>query len=313
MRRRRRRGKNIHGWFALNKPRGITSMQAVEKVRRIFKAAKAGHGGTLDPFCEGLLPIGFGEATKTLSFVLEGDKRYICHLRFGMETDSGDLTGGPVWQSDIYPEIHALKEVIPQFTGEIEQVPPAFSAIHVNGVRAHTLARRGESVTLAPRKICIHKIKLRAYDFHEGLAELEVSCSKGSYMRALARDLGRKLSCGAHLVRLERIKTLGFSKEDMVSLEQLQHASAEGESLQNFLFPIDQVLDDIPVLMLSEEEKLRIRQGQQVLTEAVGVPSGLVRLMTEQRHFFALGRLEDRDSGMLRTCRPKRVFNHLND
>ncbi|MEO5338938.1 MAG: tRNA pseudouridine(55) synthase TruB [Magnetococcus sp. MYC-9] len=243
MGRGQRKGVELNGWLVIHKPTGISSAHAVAVVKRLTRAAKVGHGGTLDPFSEGVLPMALGRATKRIASVLGGDKAYHCWIRFGWETDSGDPTGQVTEQTEIVPERAALEAILPQFTGQQQQIPPAYSAIHVGGVRAYELARRGEPVVLEPRTVQIHSVRLEAYQ--EGLAELSVWCGKGTYMRSLARDLGRRLGSLAHLQGLLRTATLGFSLQDAITLEQLSAAVGEGR-LEELLLPVDRVLDDIP-------------------------------------------------------------------
>ncbi|MBF0160925.1 MAG: tRNA pseudouridine(55) synthase TruB [Magnetococcales bacterium] len=240
-----RKGRDLNGWLVMYKPAGITSARAVAMVKRITQAAKVGHGGTLDPFSEGLLPMALGRATKKLTQVLGGDKSYRCWIRFGAETDSGDPTGQVTAEGGPIPELQALEAALLHFVGTQQQVPPAHSAIHVNGVRAYTLARQGESVELPARTVVIHALRLESYS--DGVAEVSVHCGKGTYMRALARDLGRHLGSLAHLQRLMRTATLGFTLEEGITLEQLSQAVAEGR-LDMFLLPVDRMLDDIPAL-----------------------------------------------------------------
>ena len=244
MSRGRHPGREINGWLVIHKPVEMTSARAVAVVKRITQAAKVGHGGTLDPFSEGLLPMALGKATKRLGQVLDGDKSYRCWIRFGSETDSGDPTGRVTERTDQVPDRAALEVALQRFVGTQEQIPPAFSAIHVGGVRAYELARRGEAVVMPPRSVVIHSLDLETYD--AGLAQVFVRCGKGTYMRALARDLGRHLGCLAHLERLLRTGTLGFSLEEGITLERLSQA-VEENSLSLLLLPVDRVLDDIPV------------------------------------------------------------------
>jgi tRNA pseudouridine55 synthase len=222
----------------------MSSAHAVAVVKRLTQAAKVGHGGTLDPFSEGLLPMALGRATKMLAHILEGDKGYRCWIRFGVETDSGDPTGVVTAETAQIPELAQLQAVLHTFLGAQEQVPPAHSALHVGGVRAYELARRGETVVLPPRQVVFHRLELESYA--DGLAQVLVHCSKGTYMRSLARDVGRACGSLAHLQRLLRTETLGFSLEQGITLDQLARAVSQ-EGLETVLLPMDRVLDDIPV------------------------------------------------------------------
>lgn len=303
----KRRGKSIHGWLAIHKDRGMASTRVVERVRVITQAAKAGHGGTLDPFSEGLLPIALGEATKTLVHVLEGEKSYRCWVRFGAETDTCDPTGQVIREGGNIPDAAAVAAALELFRGEIDQVPPNYSAIHIDGERAYEKARRGESFELESRKIMIHDIQLESM---EGVvATIKVRSGKGAYMRALARDLGRHLDCPAHLERLLRTRTLGFSLEEGITLEQLDGMVRE-DRLKEALFPMDRVLDDIPALRLRVDVWHKIKNGQAVWLDAQGYESGTVRLIDPEGRFGALGELAGGSADDIqRLCKLKRLFH----
>ncbi|MBF0447350.1 MAG: tRNA pseudouridine(55) synthase TruB [Magnetococcales bacterium] len=308
MGRRGRKGLPIHGWLAIHKEVGVTSTRVVEAVRIITKADKAGHGGTLDPFSEGLLPIALGEATKTLAMVLEGDKAYRCWVRFGSETDTGDPTGTVTVSGGTPPELEILDQALPHFLGEQDQVPPVYSAIHVDGERAHERVRRGETVEMPTRRVVIHELKLESYE--AGLAQIAVRCGKGTYMRALARDLGRFLQCPAHLERLLRTDTLGFKLEDGVTLDTLADAVRDGR-LNELLYPVDRVLDDIPALRLRVEVWHKIANGQSTWIDAEGCEQAeMVRLFTPEGEFGAVGVLSPASpASPRRLCKPKRLFH----
>ncbi|MBF0173024.1 MAG: tRNA pseudouridine(55) synthase TruB [Magnetococcales bacterium] len=303
----KRRGRPIHGWLAIHKERGMTSTRVVERVRQVTQAAKAGHGGTLDPFSEGLLPVALGEATKTLVHVLEGEKSYRCWVSFGSETDTCDPTGRVIQEGGTIPEPAAIERALGRFVGEIEQVPPVFSAIHVDGERAYEKARRGEIFELEPRKIIIHDIRLEQMD--GPIACIAVRSGKGAYMRALARDLGRFLGCPAHLDRLLRTRTLGFSLEEGVTLERLEALVAE-RRFEEVLFPMDRVLDDIPALRLRVDAWHKVKNGQAVWLDAEGFESGTVRLLNPEGRFAALGELAGGTaSDSRRLCKLRRLFH----
>lgn len=304
---RKRNGQPLHGWLPLNKPPGISSAKAVAVALHVTGAQKAGHGGTLDPFSEGVLPIALGEATKTLSMVLEGDKGYLCWVRFGVETDSGDLTGQVVRESPLRPTREEVSALLPRFTGVLQQVPPMHSAVHVAGERAYELARRGEVVELPPREVTIRSLELEGWE--PDTAVLRVLSSKGTYMRALARDMGQALGCGAHLIRLVRTRALGFVLEEAIGLDELRSAVEEGR-LEEVILPIDRVLDGIPVLRLGEEAWRLLRHGQTVWVEEEGIPSGFVRVQDASGAIRALGELgRERDPFGRRPCRSKRILN----
>ncbi|OSM00357.1 tRNA pseudouridine(55) synthase TruB [Magnetofaba australis] len=312
MGRANKRGRPLHGWLAIHKAPGLTATGVVNRVKRILNAQKAGHGGTLDPFAEGLLPVALGEATKTLGLVLEGDKAYRCTLALGAETDSGDNTGVVIEHSDKRPDEAALKAILPEFIGEIEQVPPAHSAIRIDGERAYKKAHRGETVEMPARSVTIHSIEL--VEFTGNAAVINVECGKGTYMRALARDMGRRLGCFAHLTALLRTRTFGFSLDEAVTLDQLQalvddQAAAGDAASFDFLLPVDRVLDDIPALRLTGDAWRRISNGQTIWLDDVNAPDGAVRLLDPEGRFGAVGELGERDPQGRRKLVSKRRFN----
>ena len=305
---RRRKGKPVHGWVVLDKAAGITSTQAVARVRRVFEAQKAGHGGTLDPLATGLLPVALGEATKTVSYVMEGTKTYRFTLQWGVSTTTDDAEGEVLARSDKRPSEAEILAVLPRFVGEIEQVPPVFSAIKVAGERAYDLARDGEAVELAPRPVVIEDLRLLACEGPD-LAVFEAVCGKGTYMRALARDLGEALETHAHIRILRRIAVGPFTEADAISLESLEalgHSAAAFEHLH----PVEAALDDIPALALTETEAQRLRLGQAVSMLAranreriADLSNGAVICAMAGEKLVALARY---DAGDLR---PVRVLN----
>ncbi len=264
---RRRNGEVVNGWIILDKPLEVTSTQAVGRVRRLFNARKAGHGGTLDPLASGVLPIALGEATKTVGYVMDGVKRYRFTLRWGQATSTDDAEGAVIEESPIRPSAAEIAAVLPQFRGIIEQTPPTFSAIKIAGQRAYDLARSDEAVTLQPRQVRIDDLRLDSQrDDDQGdddRASFLVTCGKGAYMRALARDLGRVLGTCAHVVALRRTAVGPFNEDMAIPLESLE-ALGQGPALNEQLLPIETALDDIPAFALSEAEARRLRCGQTV-------------------------------------------------
>jgi len=261
----KRRGQPVHGWINLDKPLGISSARAVGIVRRVFNAAKAGHGGTLDPLASGILPIALGEATKTVSYAMDGRKSYQFTLKWGAETTTDDAEGDIVTTSDTRPTANEITAILPQFTGLIDQVPPIFSAIKIDGARAYDLARKadggagGPVPELAARPIMIESLSLVTADAQS--ACFKVECGKGAYIRALARDIGRALDSAAHVIDLRRLSVGPFHIDNAISLdflESLTHSSAAFEHLH----PVVSALDDIPALPISEDEASRFRHGQ---------------------------------------------------
>jgi tRNA pseudouridine55 synthase len=259
---RKRRGQPIHGWLVLDKPLGMSSSQAVGAVRRLMDAAKAGHGGTLDPLATGVLPIALGEATKTVAWAMAGRKTYRFTVRWGEARDTDDTEGKVTATSAMRPSRAAIEAALPGFVGTMSQRPPAYSALKVAGERAYDLAREGAAVTLAPRLVDIHGLRLLAVgdDDH---AEFEAVVGKGTYIRALARDLGTSLGSLAHIGALRRLTVGRFREEDAISLENLA-ALGHSAPASGHLLPIETALDDIPALALSEEEAHRLRCGQSV-------------------------------------------------
>jgi tRNA pseudouridine55 synthase len=263
---RRRRGSPVHGWVVLDKPRGITSTQAVARVRGLFDASKAGHAGTLDPLATGVLAVALGEATKTIPFAVEGDKKYRFTACWGEARDTDDAEGKPIACSDVRPtKVHILG-VLPRFVGEIMQVPPAFSAIKVSGERAYDLARDGEAPVLVARSISI--ISARLVDIPDpDHAVFEVECGKGSYIRAWVRDLAQALGTYGYVSELRRLKAGPFSLSAAISLERLEAFGHSPAALEH-LRPIATALDGIPALAVTEPDSVRLRSGNSVLIRA---------------------------------------------
>ncbi len=267
---RQRKGLPINGWINLDKPLGMTSTQAVGAVRRLTGAAKAGHGGTLDPLASGVLPIALGEATKTVAYAMGAAKVYRFAARWGSATSTDDAEGDAVATADRRPtaaEIHAL---LPGFTGEIMQRPPAFSALKVDGQRAYALARKGEVVELAPRPIRIDRFDLLELTGPDE-AVFEVACGKGAYIRALARDLGEALGCFGHVVMLRRMQVGRFRAETAFSLDSLADLCQNGAASE-YLLPIETALDDIPALVVTGPQAERLRHGQSIRVICTGLP-----------------------------------------
>ncbi|MEO5334021.1 MAG: tRNA pseudouridine(55) synthase TruB [Magnetococcus sp. YQC-5] len=304
---RRRSEVIINGWLAIHKEPGLTSTRVVEHVKRITRAAKAGHGGTLDPFSEGVLPVAMGEATKTLSLVLDGDKAYRCWIRLGAESDTGDPTGVITPGEAPLPDRTTVETTLSGYLGPQEQVPPIYSAIHVDGERAYERARRGETVIMPARSVTFYQMEL--VDYVDGVLVVDVRCSKGTYMRSLARDLGRDLGCLAYLERLLRTRSLGFALEECITLDKLAQI-VQDTGLSSVLLPVDRALDDIPALRLRLEAWSQIMNGQAAWIDADGVESGMVRLLSQEGQFGAIGHLgSGQDASGRRICTPKRLFH----
>jgi tRNA pseudouridine55 synthase len=270
----KRRGSPVHGWVVFDKPLGMTSTQAVGKVRRIFDAEKAGHGGTLDPLATGLLPIALGEATKTVQWAMDGRKVYRFEVTWGAERTTDDMEGAITSQSDSRPARGDVEAILPQFQGTILQAPPAFSAIKIDGERAYDLARAGTAVDMAERPVQIERLVLAGSPDGDR-SVFEVTCGKGTYVRSLARDMGRKLGCFGHVSSLRRITVGPFAEGHMISLESLEEMSHKplGDNAKNgVLRPLETALDGIPALAISDAEAQRLKQGQPVLLRGANAP-----------------------------------------
>jgi tRNA pseudouridine55 synthase len=255
-------GQAIHGWLVLDKPSGMTSSRAVSAVRRLLGAAKAGHGGTLDPLATGVLPIALGEATKTVAWAIEGRKIYRFTLRWGERRDSDDATGRLVAQSAARPAQAAIEAAVGRFIGVIAQRPPAFAALKLEGRRAYELARAGAAVELAPRPVTIEALRLVG-QVDADHAEFEAVVGKGTYIRALARDLGLTLGTFAHVSALRRLAVGRFGLDQAISLDNLA-ALGHSAGTSGHLLAIETALDDIPALAVTEAEAHRLRCGQAV-------------------------------------------------
>ena len=263
---KKKRGEKVDGWVILDKPDGMGSTDAVAAVRRSLNAQKAGHGGTLDPFATGLLPIALGEATKTVQYVMDGAKSYRFTVKFGEETSTLDPEGEVVRTSETRPSADEIASVLPRFLGEIEQVPPAFSALKIQGKRAYDLARAGAAVEPEPRMVRIDALRLIDVPDADH-AVLEVDCGKGTYVRSLGRDIACALGTVGHLIALRRLRVGPFTETHAISLDalgQMGHKPAQSPGGHTGLLAIEAALDGIPAMALSEAETARLRNGQPV-------------------------------------------------
>ena len=258
---------DISGWIVLDKPVGMTSTHAVSAVRRLLNAKKAGHAGTLDPLASGILPLAFGEATKTVPYVVDGEKAYRFTVRWGIETDTDDTEGRPVGTSKRRPSADEIAAVLPRFIGRIEQVPPKYSAIKVDGERAYDLARDGEEVELKARPVEIHEHRLVSRTDEDAVFEAE--CGKGTYVRAIARDMGRALGCLGHVTALRRTRVGPFSEIDSVPYAELEPEGA----VQQALLGVEAGLTELPCIVLSRDQAARIRRGQSVILRGRDAPA----------------------------------------
>ncbi len=299
--------RDVHGWVVLDKPVGMTSTHAVSVIKRLFSAKRAGHAGTLDPLASGCLPIALGEATKTVPFVMDGRKLYRFTVRWGEERDTDDSEGRVIESSERRPSPEAIRALLPSYIGTVQQVPPRYSAIKIEGERAYDLARDGATVELKARPVEIVRLELVEVPDADH-AVLEAECGKGTYVRSLARDIGRALGCYGHVSALRRAAVGPFTEKTMILLEQLEavcHRAAAGEgSLADALMPVETALDDIPALAVSGSDAARLHRGQAVLLRGRDAPKfrGTV-YVTATGRLLALAEI---DRGEIV---PKRVFN----
>ena len=303
---RRRKGNPVNGWIVLDKRAGMTSTQAVGAVRRLFNAQKAGHAGTLDPLATGVLPIALGEATKTVSFAVDGEKAYRFSVRWGAQTTTDDAEGEIVRTSDRRPTLPQIEDVLPRYTGAVMQTPPQFSAIKIDGNRAYDLARDGETVALEPREVIIDA--LRVVDMPDSATTVfEAECGRGTYVRAIARDIGRDLGCYGHVISLRRTRVGPFHEDDSVLLEDLDEAARlddGGGELSRHLLGLEAALQGLPQLSVAAPDAARIARGQSVLIRGRDAPimAGDAYAVCRGQP-IAIGVLEQGE------FRPVRVFN----
>jgi tRNA pseudouridine55 synthase len=297
---RRRKGRDIHGVILLDKPAGYSSNQALQKIRWLFQARKAGHTGSLDPFATGMLPICLGEASKTAGFMLDASKTYIAAAFLGKATTTGDIEGETSREMKV-PDLDdaQINSVFSEFRGEIEQVPPMYSALKHKGQRLYELARAGQEVAREARAVTIHSLEL--LNWAPPILEFQVHCSKGTYIRTLAEDIAEKLDSCAHLRSLRRLDVEPFREKDMITLEELL-ARAESESLDDCLLPVDSGLIDWPSVTLDEISTNRFCHGNPV--ETIFDQKRLVRVYGPGERLLGLGEVT---SGMC--LKPKRIMH----
>ncbi len=298
-----RKFRDVDGILILDKPIGLSSNHALQRVRKLLSARKAGHCGSLDPLATGVLPICLGEATKFSSYLLGADKSYRAICRLGQTTTTGDAEGEVLETAEIDVDRRLIEEVLPRFVGEIEQVPPMYSALKHEGKRLYQLAREGREVERKPRPVKIFSLELLSFD---GInLEIDVSCSKGTYIRTLAEDIGKQLGCGAHLTALRRSRVGSFDESVALTIEYLQELqqSEEGDQLEQLLLPVGAALADFPQVKLNAAESLDIRCGRRISLGRDAV-TGLCRLNSEEGAFIGLG--EVAEDGELRA---KRLMN----
>jgi tRNA pseudouridine55 synthase len=303
----KRKKREVNGWLVLDKPVGMTSTHAVSVVKRLLHAKRAGHAGTLDPLASGLLPIALGEATKTVPFVMDGRKIYCFTVRWGEERDTDDAEGHATETSAERPTADAIRALIPSFSGLIEQVPPRFSAVKIGGERAYDLARDGEVVELAPRSIEVHHLALLEMPDPDH-SVFAAECGKGTYVRAIARDMGRALGCFGHVVALRRTAVGPFSEQIATDLEALQRMTQPGADDEIVaapaLLPVEAGLAALPALRVSTADAGRLARGQAVLLRGRDAPvmEGWVSV-SAHGGLVALAQVEKGE------LRPRRIFN----
>jgi len=294
MSRRKRKGRAVSGVLLLDKPAGITSNKALQEVKHLFGASKAGHTGSLDPLATGMLPICLGEATKVSAFLLDADKRYRVVCRLGVTTTTGDADGEVMQTRDCASvTLKDIEKLVPQFSGIISQIPPMYSAVKHQGQRLYALAREGIEVERKPRTVKIYQLLL--HSLHDGLLDLEVACSKGTYVRTLVEDIGEALGCGAHVVELRRL-SVGPFDGDMVTIDQLRAAADAADDnrfavLDSYLLPIDSGIADWPDVHLDPDAAFYMKQGQPVLVPHAPT-EGWVRIYDKSR-FLGVGEIQD--------------------
>jgi len=291
-RQRRRRVRNISGIVVLDKANGLSSNAALQEVKRLYEANKAGHAGSLDPLATGVLPVCLGEATKVSQFLLDSDKRYRTRIKLGIRTDTGDSEGSIIERNEgISVSRKAIERALTKFKGEVEQVPPMHSAIKMNGVPLYKLARKGITVEREPRLVTLYQICL--VEFVNSELELEISCSKGTYIRTIADDLGQELGCGAHVIELRRTQAGVFTEKDSISAEELvlEKENRGLDKIDQFLIPMDRAIQDLPEVNLPSITASHVKNGQAVLVRHLP-KNGLVR-MYEDEQFIGIGSIDD--------------------
>ena len=284
--------RNISGIVVLDKANGLSSNAALQEVKRLYEANKAGHAGSLDPLATGVLPVCLGEATKVSQFLLDSDKRYRARIKLGIRTDTGDSEGSIIERNTgISVSRKAIERALTKFKGEIEQVPPMHSAIKMNGVPLYKLARKGIAVERKPRLVTLYQVCL--LEFVNSELELEISCSKGTYIRTIADDLGQELGCGAHVIELRRTQAGVFTEKDSISSEELalEKENRGLDKIDQFLIPMDRAIQDLPEVNLPSITASHVKNGQAVLVRHLP-KNGLVR-MYEDEQFIGIGSIDD--------------------
>ncbi len=290
---RRKRGRNVSGILLLDKPAGITSNGALQRVKSLYFAQKAGHTGSLDPLATGILPICLGEATKFSGFLLNADKSYLTECQLGVVTRSGDSEGEVVRELPVEEmSEERIRAALQQFEGDIEQIPPMHSAVKINGQPLYKLAHQGIEVEREPREVTIYQLELVSYDSAEQRMVIRVECSKGTYVRTLVEDIGNVLECGAHVVALRRTELGPYREQDLLTLEQLEQMYEQDKfSMDKHLLPLDSAVEGYDAVTLDGNSSYYLRQGQAV--QIAGAPQeGWVRIYGENGGFIGVGEID---------------------
>jgi tRNA pseudouridine55 synthase len=301
----RRERLKVDGWIVLDKPVGVTSTHALSIVKRLYKADKAGHAGTLDPLASGILPLAFGEATKTVPYVMDGEKAYRFTVTWGVETNTDDSEGEMVNSAAERPTKAQIEAILPRFMGVILQTPPQFSALKVQGERAYDLARDGEVVKLEPREVEI--TALRLMEQTEDTATFEAECGKGTYVRALARDFGRLLGCFGHITALRRTRVGPFNTMEAATLDDLREAGEEGAQAPDLLAmlqPVERGLSSLPAVAIGNHDAQRLKNGQSIILRGRDAP-----IVLGQAYATLHGKLIALVEGENGELKPKRAFH----
>lgn len=304
---RKKKGRPISGWIVLDKPLNMGSTQAVGKLKWLYGAQKAGHAGTLDPLATGILPIALGEATKTVSYIMDGAKAYRFTVAWGGQTSTDDLEGELIKTSDIRPKRADIEAILPDYMGSISQIPPQFSAVKIDGARAYDLARDGEKVEIQARTVFIDSLKI--VEHHNDTTIFEVECGKGTYVRSLARDMGNQLGCYGHITELRRTLVDPFEEVDCVSLDALERARGGAdvpdlEALDALLLETGDAMAALPRVDLTDEQAHRIRMGNPALLHGRDAP-----IAENEACAFLRGKLIAIGQIARGEFQPKRVLN----
>ena len=304
---------NLNGWIIIDKQAGVTSRQIVNKISKIFRLNKIGHGGTLDPMATGVLPIALGEATKLISFIQNKKKKYLFTIKWGEATDTEDIEGKVIEKSDIRPNKEQINKALNAFIGQINQKPPVFSAIKINGQRSYNLARKNISISHKARQINVYELSLKKI-INLDSAEFEVICGKGTYVRSLARDIAEKLNTRGHITNLRRQFVGNFHEKDTIFIdffEEILHSPSFLKKIK----PIEKVLDDIPALFLTETEAIKLRQGQKIKLDSFKFNNDFIKEYPNYKNYERVYTLNDDklialieiDGGIVK---PKRIINY---